>query len=94
VYELALPPPLVNIHNIPDPSHILESDLVQVKKNLSFKPRPIKILDSQMKQLCGKDIPMVKVPWDLTSGDSTWKVEEDIRASYHNLFRGKLNFRG
>ena len=58
-YELALPPPLANIHNIfhvsqlrkyePDPSHILESDSVQVKENLSFDVRPIKILDFQMK---------------------------------------------
>ena len=50
-YELALPPSLANIHNIfhvsqlrkyvPNPSHILESDSVQVKENLSFKVRPI-----------------------------------------------------
>jgi len=101
-YELAFLPPLSNIHNIfhvsqlrkyvPDPSHILESDSIQVKENLSFEVRPIKILDSQMKQLRGKDILMVKVMCDLTSGDSTWEIEEDIRASYPNLFLGKLNF--
>ena len=62
----------------PDPSHILESDSVQVKENLSFEVTPIKILDSQMKQLRGKDILMVKVLWDLTSGDATWEIEEDI----------------
>jgi len=39
-----------------------------------------------MKQLHGKDILMVKVMWDLTYGDSTWKIEKDIRASYPNLF--------
>jgi len=103
-YELALPPFLANIHNIfhvsqlrkyvLDPSHILESDSVQVKMNLSFEVRSIKILDSQMKQLRGKDILMVKVLWDLTFGDSTWEIEKDIQVAYPNLFLGKLNFRG
>jgi len=37
---------------------------------------------------------MVKVLLDLTSGDSTWKIEEEIRASYANIFLGKLNFLG
>jgi len=97
-----LPPSLANIHNIfhvsqlrkyvLDPSHIIGSDSVQVKENLSFEVRPIKILDSQRKQLRGKDIPMVKVLWNLTSGDSTWEIEDDIQASYLNLFLGKLNF--
>ena len=55
-YEIALPPPLANIHNIfhvsqlrkyvPDPNHILESDSIQVKENFSFEVKPIRILDS------------------------------------------------
>ena len=77
-----------------DPRHILELDSVQVNENLSFDVRPIKIIDSQKKQLRGKDILMVKVLWDLTSGDSTWEIKEDIRTAYPNLFLGKLNFRG
>jgi len=95
-YEIALPPPLANIHNIfhvsqlrkyvSDPSHILESDSIQVKENLSFEVKPIKILDSQVKQLRGRSIPMVRVLWDLIFGDSTWEIEEVIRASYPNLF--------
>ena len=66
-YEIALPPSLDNIHNIfhvsqlrkyvPNPSHILESDSIQVKENLSFEVKPIKILDSQVKQLRGRSIP-------------------------------------
>ena len=72
-YEIALPPPLANIHNIfhvsqlrkyvPDLSHILESYSIQVKENLSFEVKPIRILDSQVKQLRGRSIPMVKVLW-------------------------------
>jgi len=101
-YEIALPPPLANIPNIfhvslqrkyvLDPNHILESDSIQVKENLSFEVKPIRILDSQVKQLRGRSIPMVKVLWDLIFRDSTWEIEEEIRASYPNLFLGKFIF--
>jgi len=58
-YEIAFPPPLANIHNIfhvsqlrkgtPHPSHILESDLIQVKEIFLVEMKPIRILDSQVK---------------------------------------------
>jgi len=70
-YENALPLTLANIHNIfhvsqlrkciLEANHILESDSLQVKENMSFKVKPIRILDSQVKQLCGRSILMVKV---------------------------------
>ena len=73
-YEITFPPPLANIHNIfhvshlrkfvPDPSHILKSDSIQVKENLSFEVKSIRILDSQVKQLRERSSPMVKVLWD------------------------------
>jgi len=73
-YEIAFSPPLANIHNIfhvsqlrkfvLDPSHILKSDSIQVKENLSFEVKLIRILDSQVKQLQERSIPMVKVLWD------------------------------
>ena len=81
VYEIALPLTLAKIHNIfhvyqlrkyvLDSIHILESDSVQVTENLSFEVKPIIILDSQVKQLRGRSIPMVKVLRDLISRDST-----------------------
>jgi len=101
-YEIALSPPLANIHNIfqasqlrkyvLDPIHILQFDSIQVKENMSFEVKPIRILDSQVKQLLGRSIPMVKVLWDLIIRDSTWEIEEEIRASYPNLFLGKFIF--
>ena len=101
-YEFALPPPLANIHNIfhvsqqrkfvPDPNHILESDSIQVKENMSFEVKSIIILDSQVKQLRQRSIPMVKVLWDPFSVDSTWEIEKGIQASYSNIFLGKFFF--
>jgi len=49
-----------------------------VKENLSFEVKPIKILDLEVKQLRRRSIPMVKVLWDLISGDSTWEIKEKI----------------
>jgi len=64
-----------------------------VKENLSFEVKSIRNLDSQVKQLRGRSILMVKVLWDLISGDSTWEIEKEIRASYPNLFLGKFIFK-
>ena len=74
------------------PSHVLEVDNVQIKNNLSFEAKPVRIEDHQSKQLRGKTISMVKVVWDDKSGDSTWELEEIIRETYPYLFSGKSIF--
>ena len=54
-YRLALQPALSRLHNVfhvsmlrryvPDPSHILSYEPLQVKENLSYEEVPIQILD-------------------------------------------------
>ena len=54
-YWLGLPPELLIVHNIfhvsqlrkylPDPSHVIEPDLVQLKEDLSYEDQPIQILN-------------------------------------------------
>ena len=56
-YEIALPPHLANLHNvfhvsqlwkyITDPSHVLESDYIQIGEDLTVNARPVWILDSK-----------------------------------------------
>ena len=70
-YEIALPPHLANLQNvfhmsqlrkyIADPSHVLEADDIQVRDDLTMDAGPVRILDSQVKQLRGKEIRTVKV---------------------------------
>ena len=70
-YEIALPPHLANLHNvfhvsqlrkyIADPTHVLEEGDVQVREDLTIGVGLVKILDSQVKQLRGKEIRTVKV---------------------------------
>jgi len=44
-----------------DPTHVLEEDDVQVREDLTIGVEPVRILDSQVKQLRGKKIRTVKV---------------------------------
>jgi len=101
-YEIALPPHLANLHNVfhvsqlrkyvTDPTHILEEDDVQVREDLTIGVGPVRILDSQVMQLRGKEIRIVKVLWDETTQEMTWEMEDLMRKSYPHLFTGKFSF--
>ena len=70
-YQVAQPPNLSSLHPVfhmtqlrqynPDPSHVIESDKVQVRDNLTYKAQPLRISDWRIKQLRGKEIALVKV---------------------------------
>jgi hypothetical protein len=95
-YHIALPPHLSNLHDVfhvsqlrkyyPDPSHIIESETIELRDNLEFEALPIKIIDHKIKELRGKQIPLVRIVWDEVTGDSTWEREEDMRQQYPHLF--------
>jgi len=48
---------------IPNPSHVLELDDMQVREDLFFEARPVRIKYHQIKQLRDKTINIVKVLW-------------------------------
>jgi len=95
-YQICLPPFLSNLHNvfhvsqlrkyISDLSHVIRPDTLQLKNNLTFDAMPIQILDKKVKELRGRQIPLVKVIWNETTGDTTWELEEKIRRIYPHLF--------
>jgi len=70
-YEIALPPHLMNLHNVfhisqlrkyvADPSHVLKSYDIQIREDLIVNTGLTRILDSQVKKLWGKEIWTVKV---------------------------------
>ena len=98
-YEIALPPHLAGLHNvfhvsqlrryIPDPSHVIETDAVQLRDDLSVELPAAYIADSRVKELRGKTVRLVKVVWDPVSGDATWELEEKMREQYPHLFSGE-----
>ncbi|PNX69909.1 hypothetical protein L195_g056979, partial [Trifolium pratense] len=70
-YRIALPPSLANLHDVfhvsqlrkyvRDPSHVIESDDVQVRDDLTVEAMPLRIEGREVKRLRNKDIASVKV---------------------------------
>ncbi|XP_017409568.1 uncharacterized protein LOC108322101 [Vigna angularis] len=77
-YEIALPPQLTNLHSVfqvsqlrkyvPDPSHILEIEEIQIREDLSVEVQPVCIEDTKTKELRGKTTNLVRVVWDRRTG--------------------------
>jgi len=98
-YEIALPPQLSNLHSVfhvsqlrkyvSDPSHVLELEDLQVRRDLSVEVQPVSLGDSQTRQRKGKSVSLVQVIWDRKTGDSTWELEKEVRETYPHLFSGE-----
>ena len=96
-YRLALPPNMSQVHPvfhvsmlrkyISDPSHVLQSQSMELNEDLTFEEEPVAIVDYQVRQLRSKVIPMVKV---LSRNNNikkhTWKMEAEMRTAYPYLF--------
>ena len=61
---------------------------VQLKENFICDVMPIRISDRKMRQLRGKEIPLVKVMWSNEEGEATWELESKIKELYPQLFQG------
>ena len=72
---------------ISDPTHVIRPDTVQLKNSLTFDAIPVQIMDKKVKELRGKQIPLVKVMWNEANGDITWELEEKISNLYPYLFQ-------
>ncbi|XP_024027099.1 uncharacterized protein LOC112093250 [Morus notabilis] len=72
-YRLALPLALARVHDVfhvsilrkyvPDPSHVLRQEDIELNKDLTYEEQPVKILDNRVKQLRNKETSLVKVLW-------------------------------
>ena len=72
-YRLALPPELEKIHNVfhvsmlrryrSDPSHVVSSETIELRTDLTYEKVPVEILAQEVKELRNKKIPLVKVLW-------------------------------
>ena len=59
---------------------------VELQEDLTFKEKPIKILDRKVKVLKTKMVPLVKVLWQyLDVEEATWETEERMREQYPEL---------
>ncbi|GAU43227.1 hypothetical protein TSUD_241170 [Trifolium subterraneum] len=96
-YRIALPVTLSNLHDVfhvsqlrkyvSDPSHVIESDDIQVKDNLTIETIPLRIEGREVKKLRNKEIASVKVIWGGPAGENaTWELERKMKSSYPDLF--------
>ncbi|KAL0541130.1 hypothetical protein IC582_021167 [Cucumis melo] len=96
-YRLALPPSLSTVHDVfhvsmlrkyvPDPSHVVDYEPLEIDGNLSYTEQPIEVLAREVKTLRNKEIPLVKVLWrNHRVEEATWEREDDMRSRYPELF--------
>ena len=98
-YQLALLPALSRLHDVfhvsmlkkylHDPFHVLSYESLDVDPKLTYKEKPVKILDQKDKVLRNKVIPLVKVLWrnQAPHGRQKQICEKSIRS--YLKFRGK-----
>src|SRR5262249_35692068 len=96
-YRLALPPRLGHVHPVfhismlrkyvPDPSHELQIQDIEVEEDLSYAEIPVAIIDRQTRTLRNKEIEMVKVLWRSQSMEEcTWETEDSMKDKYPYIF--------
>ena len=97
-YRLALPPDLEKIHNVffhvsmlrryrLDPSHVVSSETIELRPNLTYEEEPVEILACEVKELRNKKILLVKVLWSNNkTKEATWESEETTWLQYPQLF--------
>ncbi|XP_058071229.1 uncharacterized protein LOC131220297 [Magnolia sinica] len=97
-YRLALPTLLTEVHNvfhvfmlkkyIPDPTHVIWWQHVELKDNATYILRPTQILNKKEQVLRNEVIPLVKVLWThYGEEEATWETEAEIRKHYPNLLK-------
>ncbi|XP_020680336.1 uncharacterized protein LOC110097988 [Dendrobium catenatum] len=96
-YRLILPAHMSGVHNVFNISSLrkyildkvqrINTDVVDIKPDLTFVNEPEKILDFEVKQLRSRAIPFVKVLWKHSSEkDATWEKDAEMRETYPYLF--------
>ena len=89
-YILALPPKFIKIHNVfhvsmlrryrLDPSHVVSSEMIEIRPDLTYEDEPVEILAREVKELHKKRILLVKVLWrNHKTEEATWESEEVLR---------------
>ena len=96
-YKLDLPNELERVHNvfhvsqirkyIPDATHVLQPETIEMDENLTYEERPVKILDTKVRSTRNKDVKIVKALWlNHNTEEATWEAEADMRKRYPELF--------
>jgi hypothetical protein len=97
-HRLQLPPQLTAIHSIFHvsqlkkcirvPTEIFDTQSIDIEPDLSYKERPIKILDTKAKSTRRTTIKMFKIQWDHhTEEEATWETEDYLQRNFPDFLR-------
>ncbi|XP_016162860.1 uncharacterized protein LOC107605480 [Arachis ipaensis] len=84
-YQVTLPPYLSTLHVVfhvsqlckytSDATHVLEPESVELREILTFQVTPVRIDDTSVKKLRGKEVSFVKVAWKRAGVEEhTWEI--------------------
>ncbi|KAK8650423.1 hypothetical protein V6N13_140062 [Hibiscus sabdariffa] len=96
-YQLELPSGLSRIHDVfhvsilkryhEDPARVISTDEVEIRPDLCFKEKPVKVIAQEKKKLRRRTVKMVKVLWRNRGHDeATWERKAIFIAHYPHLF--------
>jgi hypothetical protein len=69
------------------PKSHLEEETVQIRKDLQYREKPVKILDSTIRKTRTSEVKLCKVQWSREGEEeATWESEDFFRREYPYLF--------
>ncbi|XP_021755860.1 uncharacterized protein LOC110721049 [Chenopodium quinoa] len=72
---------------IPDVTHVLQPETIEMDENLTYEERPVKIPNSKVRSTRNKDLRIVKMLWwNHKTKEATWEAEADMRKRYPEFF--------
>jgi hypothetical protein len=96
-YRLELPESMSDIHNVfhvsqlrkclQVPENHIEAETIQIQKDLQYREKPIKILDSAVRKTRNSEVRLCKVQWSREGEEeATSESEDSLRREYPYLF--------
>ena len=104
-YQLDLPEDLSDIHDVfhvsqlrkcvSNPEKQVSHENIDVQPDLTYRERPIRILEESERRTRQKTIKFFKVQWsNHTDSEATWESEDFLRTEHPHLFKDQLKSRG
>jgi hypothetical protein len=64
-----------------------EEETIQIQKDLQYREKPVKILDSVVQKTRNSEVRLCKVQWSREGEEeATWESEDSLRREYPYLF--------
>ncbi|XP_021776006.1 uncharacterized protein LOC110739830 [Chenopodium quinoa] len=73
---------------IPDNSHVLQLETIELDQSLTYEEKPVKILDNKVRSTRNMEVKIVKVLWSNQEyEEATWEAEDEMKKKYPELFK-------